>query len=90
MEKDTWRMRRRFMLATVAFCKGVIMYVLIRDLQSAVAETAVNMSYFIVGTTVSSYVFGAAWEDINKRKTKRFPRHSGIDNERANNDRAFD
>lgn len=68
MKEDGWRFRRRFMIVTVAFCKAVIVYVLVSDLESASAETAVNMAFLIIGTTVSSYVFGAAWEDINKHK----------------------
>lgn len=83
MNQDTWRMRRRFMIVAVAFCMGVIAYVLARDLQSSSAETAVNMAFIIIGTTVSSYVFGAAWEDINKRKTKSI---RGLGPRRRNDD----
>ena len=53
------------MLATVAFCMGVVVYVLGTGLDNESAQTAVNMSFVIIGTTVASYVFGATWETVN-------------------------
>ena len=61
---DTWRKRRAFMFVTIAFCMSSVVYVLWRGLDTGAAETAVSMSFVIIGTTVASYVFGAAWEDI--------------------------
>ena len=61
---DKWSYRRRYMFATLVFAKGVVAYCLYRELDSAVAETAVTMAFVIIGTTVSSYVFGAAWQDV--------------------------
>jgi len=62
---DSWRLRRRYMFATLVFCKAVIAYILWRDLDSESAQTAVNMAFIIIGTTVSSYVFGAVWQDVS-------------------------
>ena len=56
------------MFATIAFCKIVIAYVLLRDMDSESAQTAINMSFVIIGTTVSSYVFGAVWQDVSLSK----------------------
>lgn len=61
------------MIATVIFCKLVIAYVLYNNMTSGSAETAISMAFFIIGSTVASYVFGAAWEDISKQK-RRPPR----------------
>jgi len=61
---DGWRLRRRYMFATLVFSKLVVAYCLYRGLDSSVAETAVTMAFVIIGTTVSSYVFGAAWQDV--------------------------
>lgn len=66
---DTWKKRRAFMLVTVAFCMAVIVFVLWRDMDTGAAETAVSMAFVIIGTTVASYVFGAAWEDIKNFQT---------------------
>ena len=63
--KDTWKFRRAFMFATVAFCMGTVTFVLWFGLTTSAADTAVSMAFVILGTTVASYVFGAAWEDIN-------------------------
>ena len=70
-EGGSWRLRRNFMFATAVFCAMVITYVLWEGLDTRVAETAVTMAFVILGSTVSSYVFGAAWEDINSHKHGR-------------------
>lgn len=70
MVKDTWRIRRTFMLVTIGFCMGVIVFVLWRNMETGAAETAVSMAFLIIGTTVASYVFGAAWEDIKNFQTR--------------------
>ena len=64
--KDTWRIRRAFMFVTIAFCMLVISLVLWQGVDTEVADTAVNMAFIIIGTTVASYVFGAMYEDISK------------------------
>ena len=64
----TWAKRRRFMYAVSIFCAFVIGYVLWNDMQSSVANTAVAFSFIILGTNVGSYVFGAAWQDVNHMK----------------------
>lgn len=62
--QPSWRQRRRMLFLVTAFCMFTIAYILWKDLQSAVAEVAVTMSFLIMGTNVGSYVFGAAWQDI--------------------------
>ena len=66
-EKDTWRYRRRFMLAAVSFCMAVVVYVLWKGTEGAVAETAISMSFICLISIVGSYVFGATWDDKNAR-----------------------
>lgn len=63
--KPCWKNRRRFMIAITIFCMGTISIVLIKDMQSSVAEAAVTMAFAIIGSTIASYVFGAVWEDTN-------------------------
>lgn len=51
------------------FCGAVVCYVLINDMESPVAETAVMFSFLTVAGIVGSYVFGATWQDVaNGRK----------------------
>ena len=63
----SWENRRRFMYTVSLFCAGAIVYCLGMNLQSAVAETAVTMSYATLIGIVGSYVFGATWDDKNAR-----------------------
>lgn len=58
------------MFAISAFCVLVISYVLYRDMQSAVAEVAVTMSFVTLMSIVGSYVFGATWDDKNVRDAR--------------------
>ena len=76
-ENGSWRLRRNFMFATALFCAMVIVYVLWKGLDTRVAETAVTMAFVILGSTVSSYVFGATWEDVNSHKHRRPKMASG-------------
>lgn len=62
----TWVIRRRFMIAVIGFCMGVIIWSLDSGRTDAIVDTALTMSFSIIGMTVGSYVFGAAWE---KNKT---------------------
>jgi hypothetical protein len=67
--KDSWRIRRRFMFVTTAFSASVIAYVLGTGLDTRPAETAVTMAFVQIVLTVGSYVFAAAWEDISGHAT---------------------
>jgi fucose permease len=42
---------------------ATISVVILKDMQSSVAETAVTMSFAIMGSTIASYVFGVVWQD---------------------------
>lgn len=57
-----WVIRRRFMMIVIGFCMSVIAWTLHSERTDAVADTALTMSFAIIGATVGSYVFGAAWE----------------------------
>ena len=62
VEHGNWIIRRRFMMTVIGFCMAVIVWTLHSDREDRVAETALTMSFAIIGMTVGSYVFGAAWE----------------------------
>ena len=62
-----WVVRRRIMVAVVAFCMGTIAYTLVYSGRTdRVAETALTMSFAIIGTTVGTYVGGAVLEKGKK------------------------
>ena len=64
MTQPSWTNRRRFMIITIGFCMLNIGYVLYKELDTEAARTVVSMAFTVIGTTVASYVFGAAWQDI--------------------------
>ena len=51
------------MFAVAAFCAATVSYVLFKELDSKVAETVVSMAFLCLTGIVSSYVFGAVWDD---------------------------
>lgn len=65
---DNWQVRRIFMFVQMLFCQGAIGYVLWNDMQSRVAETAVDFAFVLMGTIILAYVFGATYEDIAKAR----------------------
>lgn len=68
---DNWSVRRLFMLFQMVFCKVVIGYVLWYNLESRVAETAVDFAFVLMGTIILAYVFGATYEDISKARLRK-------------------
>ena len=69
----SWTKRRRFMYAVAVFCMGVISYILLKDLTSSVAETAVVFAFGTLFGILGSYVFGATWQDITHMKVGKTP-----------------
>lgn len=67
--KSSWRVRRRFMLVISAFCMFIIFYILYKEINTTPAEAAMTMAFMCLISIISSYVFGATWEDITTRKT---------------------
>lgn len=75
--RGQWRIRRKFMFTVSGFCMVSVGYCLGMDLDSKVAETVVTMSYLVLGAIVSSYVFGATWEDISVARIGVASRNGG-------------
>lgn len=67
---SSWKVRRRMMFVVVAFCMWVIGYVLVKNLTSGPADTALTMAFLTIISIVGSYVFGATWEDLSLTKFK--------------------
>lgn len=61
--KDNWKIRRRWLFAIFTFCMAVITYVLVRNMDTSVAETAITMSFTTIIGCIGSYIFGATWDD---------------------------
>ncbi len=67
---DTWPRRRKMMWLILFFCIGIIVWCLTKD--PKYGETAIEMSFVVIGLTVLGYVFGSVLDDnavsIFKRK----------------------
>lgn len=69
--QPSWTNRRRFMLAVNLFCMSVVIWVLAERIETAAAEAAVMFSFMVIGGTLGSYVFSAAWQDIRLGQADR-------------------
>jgi hypothetical protein len=67
----SWTLRRVFMLVTIAFCMGCVLYVMINDRKGGVSEMIVVMAFGTIATTMGSYVFGATWEHVSAIRSAR-------------------
>ena len=69
-EPYSWAHRRTYLYVTTAFHVAVVVYALIMNLTSVVAETAVLASIGAIAANVAVYSLGAAWQDINLIRTR--------------------
>jgi hypothetical protein len=56
------------MMVITVFCMWTIAYCLRHGLDNRSAETAIEMAFLCLTGIVSSYVFGATWENIHRMK----------------------
>jgi len=62
----SWKVRRRTMFTVLGFCMAVIAYILWKQIDTAVAQTMVTMSFSVIGAVLMSYVFAASYEDVKR------------------------
>lgn len=64
--RPSWKIRRRVVIATIGFCMGCIVYLMVKgEADSRLHETIAMGVIGLFISTVGSYVFGAAWDDKN-------------------------
>lgn len=71
MEKPSWRIRRRIIVATLLFCAGEIIYLTGWGDDTDLASTIANGVLILAGSVIGSYVFGAVWDDRNSMELHR-------------------
>ena len=64
---DNWPMRRRVMFAALAYLAANIEYLLIFGQDTALNQNALVAMLGVAASIIASYVFGAVWDDIDKR-----------------------
>lgn len=69
MNRPSWRLRRRIIIATLAFCAGMVIWLVWRGEDTSLASTIANACFFLAGSVIGAYVFGATWDDANVMRT---------------------
>ncbi|HWW46528.1 MAG TPA: hypothetical protein VNZ94_01660 [Xanthobacteraceae bacterium] len=65
MQKPSWRIRRRIIIATLLFCAGETIYLTGWGADTSLHSTIANGILILAGSVIGAYVFGAAWDDAN-------------------------
>ena len=63
--KPSWKIRRRIVNLTLAFCAFTVLWIMFRGDDRSVNEVIVMCSFGLAGTVIGSYIFGAVWDDKN-------------------------
>ena len=58
-----WRIRRRIVNLTLAFCAGCVVYLIAAGADTDLNKAIANGLILLAGSVIGSYVFGATWDD---------------------------
>ena len=65
LNRPPWKARRRRIDLALTFCAGLIVWMLWRGDDTALASTAINASFLLAGTLLSVYTGAAVIDDRN-------------------------
>lgn len=65
MASDRWKIRRRVVYGTLAYCAGNVQYLIAWGADTAVNQQIAVALTGLAGAVIGAYVFGAAWDDRN-------------------------
>lgn len=66
---DGWPTRRRVMYFTLAYCFGNVEYLVFFGEDTALNRETITTLLYILVPIIGTYVFGAIWDDRNRRDT---------------------
>lgn len=66
--RPSWKIRRRVVALTLLFCGGATVWLLGWGEDTELNRTIANGLILLAGGVIGSYVFGAAWDDMNVMK----------------------
>jgi len=66
---DGWPIRRRVMFLSLLFCAGNVQYLLIFGEDTSLNKEIATTLLWAAAAIIGSYVFGAVWDDMNRRDT---------------------
>jgi len=64
VKKPPWKLRRRAVFGSMIFAAAILVYVMWRWDDTSLAETLALGSFGLIGTVITAYVGGAAYEDV--------------------------
>jgi DMSO reductase anchor subunit len=64
-----WAVRRRIIILVLIWGAGLVTYLAVWGRPIALSDTIAMNLILLMGGIIGSYVFGAAWESIAKRKS---------------------
>lgn len=67
MISEAWAWRRRLAITLIVFSCGLIVWAA-QWMRVETAMTVIASSFALIGTILTVYVFGAVWDDREKRK----------------------
>lgn len=65
MARPSWKIRRRVIWSTLAFCALMVGWLGLMGEDTALNQSIANGLILLAGGVIGSYVFGAAWDDKN-------------------------
>ena len=68
---DNWPKRRRWMLLTLLWLIGNAQYLIVWGADTALHQNALVTCLGAIVAIIGSYVFGAVWDDVDKRRHVR-------------------
>lgn len=66
MRERSWKFRRIAVFGTIAACAATVGYLTVAGADTRLAEALASGAFLLWGTTLSSYVFGAVWDDNSR------------------------
>jgi DMSO reductase anchor subunit len=65
MNRPPWNARRRIVHGTLLFCAAMVIWLVWKGEDTNLASAIANACFFLAGSVIGAYVFGAAWDDKN-------------------------
>ena len=70
MSTASWTVRRRIIVAVLTWACSLVTYLAIWGRPTSLSEAIATGLILLIGSVIGSYVFGAAWDDKNKRNAE--------------------
>lgn len=65
-QEGSWKVRRTIIIVTLGICAYVVLkFTIMGGEDTELNTTLVNGAYFLAGSVIGAYVFGAVWDDKN-------------------------